>query len=72
MKFCKDCVFFSDSMIDGRCSKQSGKLDLVYGYTPNLRKGWRSWCERQREDNLLFMILLNSCGKIGRWWTKKD
>ena len=53
-------------------------FDLVTGKMKEVRriiKGdethWRLYCELQRKNSWYLALMVNTCGKRGRWWVKK-
>lgn len=63
IKLYKDCAQYVKRI--GRCKKQpdyvTGKA-IEYGY------GWRGNARLHREDGFISSIIMNSCGKRGRWF----
>ena len=51
----------------------SGKLKPAKIVIPKKKMGWRwTFCSHQRADGWLGSILINSCGKRGKWFEEKE
>lgn len=58
MKFCKDCIYFRDTIL-GQCAHQELGVDIVHG-TQKTR-----FARDIRSDN-------TKCGPLGEWYETKN
>ena len=64
MKLCKDCKWFVEP---DRCAKQPNP---VHGKPFAWSESWRGSAMMQRDDGWWFALIMNVCGKRGRWFKK--
>ena len=72
IKLCRDCVFYNEYDECHKQDKRSHTYSLVTGEEIHvLDNSWRDSASLQRQEGFLEMFLMNSCGKVGRWWQPK-